>query len=58
MGDLAESLPAMPAPGDLGRAYGVSVLPTTVVVDAEGRILSANPGPVTADDLHRMAGSE
>lgn len=35
-------------------AYAVSGLPTTVVLDTQGRLAATWPGPVTAADLQRL----
>ncbi len=43
--------PVMLDVDEVFRAYGVDVLPTTVVIDSEGRIVETIPGAVTADQL-------
>jgi peroxiredoxin len=41
--------------GEVARAYGVSTLPTTVVVDAEGQIASTRVGTLERSDLEALA---
>ena len=55
MGALADSLPTFVAPAEVGQAYGVTAIPTTVVVDASGRIVSTHGGAVTAERLQELA---
>jgi hypothetical protein len=38
----------------VANAYAVSGLPTTVVLDREGRLAATWPGPVTSADLARL----
>ncbi|MCU0307512.1 MAG: TlpA family protein disulfide reductase [Thermoleophilia bacterium] len=45
---------AIDQPGDVAQRYGVAGLPTTVVVDAEGRIATTWPGPIERADLERI----
>lgn len=55
LGSLADSLPTIVAPGEVGQAYGITAIPTTVVVDAAGRIVSTDVGAVTAERLSELA---
>ena len=41
--------------GSLGAKYGVTGLPYSFVLDAEGRIVSEIPGLLTAEDLEALA---
>jgi len=38
----------------VGDAYGISGLPTTLLLDQRGRLASTWAGPVTQDDLERL----
>lgn len=42
--------------GAVGAKYEILGLPATFVIDAEGRIVSEIPGPVTRADLEDLAG--
>lgn len=42
------------ADGQVADAYAVSGLPTTVVLDRQGRLAATWPGPVTGADLARL----
>lgn len=56
---LGEADPAIPVlmdgPGRVASSYGVRAVPTTVVVDAAGRIADLRVGPITAAELQAMA---
>ncbi len=43
--------------GRVGDAYGVSGLPTTLVLDRKGRLAATWAGPVTGADLDRLTSS-
>ncbi len=44
----------MDGAGRLASPYGVSAIPTTVVVDAAGGIADIRVGPITAAELQAM----
>jgi cytochrome c biogenesis protein CcmG/thiol:disulfide interchange protein DsbE len=50
--------PVASAPADLKRAYDISVLPTTVVLDGEGIVRSVLVGGIRRADLERAVGGE
>jgi cytochrome c biogenesis protein CcmG, thiol:disulfide interchange protein DsbE len=41
--------------GDVGNRYGIAGLPTTIIVDQQGRVFVSWSGPITQDDLERFA---
>lgn len=41
--------------GDVGHRYGIAGLPTTIVVDCDGRVFVSWSGPITRADLDRFA---
>ena len=48
--------PVIDTTGEAARFYRVSVVPTTIVVNAQGIIIYRKTGPVTADELERVLG--
>ncbi len=50
------SFPLMLDSGNVGGGYGISVIPTLVLIDSSGNFVKSTSGVVTADALAALVG--
>jgi hypothetical protein len=41
-------------PGQIANSYRIAYVPTTVIIDSQGRVVQSKVGEVTADELESM----